>query len=117
MNGISSFLVQFLHSVGGFAHDIHQASFDLLAYGHRDGATRREYLHTPSQSIGTFHGYGTYGIFSDVLLNFQVQYPTVLTLDGECIVNARQKQGGINVLAFEIYIHHRADDLRYASDE
>ena len=73
MNRICTVAIEFFHSIDGVADYVHQTSFDLFAYRHCDRTSRRKYLHPALQAVGTIHGNRTYGIFTNVLLNFYNQ--------------------------------------------
>ena len=84
-----SLTVKCLHSVDGIAHHIHHAATDLSADRHGDRRPCRLRLHSTLKSVSAVHCDSPYGIFTNMLLDFQYELSTIRTSDSQGLVDRR----------------------------
>ena len=102
---------KFRKMVNGVTNDIEHAAFDLIACRNRNGVTKILHLYPSAQTVGTLHGNTSDGVFADMLLYFENQGLTVVTLYTESSINGRN---GL-FAALERNVDNRADDLSHCS--
>ena len=79
MNRECTFPVKLRHAVDRFAHNIHHSPTDLCTHRHSNRATCTSDLKPTPKSIRAIHSYSTYGILSDMLLNLDNEFLSILT--------------------------------------
>ena len=81
-------LVETAHAVDAVSRDIHQPSFHLVSYRHRDRLAFCSHRQMPLQPVSGIHRYRADRILSDMLLHFHDQLAAVIFLYGHCLVDA-----------------------------
>ena len=90
MNRKGTILIQLGDSVNGFAHDIHDASPDLRAHGHRYGRIRAGHLESAAESVGTVHRNSADSVLADMLLHLKDNFLAVCTGNFQRFINGRE---------------------------
>src|SRR5581483_1345517 len=83
---------------------VKQAALNSFTGWHSNGSTSVCYNHSPYQAFSTVHGNTTNAVFTKVLLGFQHQCFTILTLQFQRIINFGE-------FSFKLHIYHSTDDL------
>ena len=114
MNRKSAIIIQRGDSVNGFAHNIHDASPDLRAHGHRYRRIRAGHLKSAAESVGTVHRNSADSVLADMLLHLKDNFLAVCTGNFQRFINGREL---VFACASQIKMHidYGADNLRNLS--
>ena len=105
------FSVQITKSVDRFSYDIKDSASYLWTYRHFDRFEGVRHLHTSTKAICRVHGNGSYGILTDMLLNFHDKVMTIWSLHHKCVVDAWKVIFLFRLGQVEMYVYDRTDNL------
>jgi hypothetical protein len=105
VDGISSGMTYFRHTVDCASNHIEESAFDLLAHRHGNANACSNHFLTALKTFGGIHRNGAHGVFTDVLL----------TLHDQVATRALHHESVEDIWEFmtcrETDIDNRADDL------